>query len=82
MHIQSHFIAVRNDMLKSDDFKEYWESRPEIKKYSDAIGKHEAVFTRHFDELGYKWDVYSDTRDCMDYTDLPIISMPVKLYKR
>lgn len=81
MHIQSHFIAVRNDMLKSDDFKEYWESRPEIKKYSDAIGKHEAVFTRHFDELGYKWDVYSDTRDCMDYTDLPIISMPVKLIR-
>ena len=81
MHIQSHFIAVRNDMLKSDDFKEYWESRPEIKKYSDAIGKHEAVFARHFDELGYKWDVYSDTRDCMDYTDLPIISMPVKLIR-
>lgn len=81
MHIQSHFIAVRNSMLSSDDFKDYWESRPEIKYYSDAIGKHEAVFTRHFEELGYKWEVYSDTRDCMDYTDLPIISMPVKLIR-
>ena len=81
MHIQSHFIAVRNDMLISDDFKSYWENRPEIKYYSDAIGKHEAIFTKRFGDLGYKWDVYSDTRDCMEYTDLPIISMPVKLIR-
>lgn len=81
MHIQSHFITVRKSLLNTDDFVDYWESRPEIKYYSEAIGKHEAVFTKHFADKGYKWDVYSDTRDCMDYTDLPIISMPVKLIR-
>lgn len=81
LHIQSHFIAVRKNMFESDDFKAYWDSRKDITYYSEAIGKHEAVFTKHFNDKGYRWDVYSDTRGYMDYTDLPIISMPVKLIR-
>ncbi len=80
-HIQSHFIAVRNDMIISDDFHKYWEERPEIKYYSDAVGKHEAIFTKKFADMGYKWEAYSDTSAYENYTDLPIISMPVKLIR-
>ena len=26
----------------------------------DAVGKHEAMFTKRFSEMGFKWDVYAD----------------------
>ena len=32
----------------------------EINDYRDAVGKHEAMFTKRFSEMGFKWDVYAD----------------------
>ena len=80
-HIQSHFMVFRQSLVKSEDFQSFWDEMPMIKGYEDSIGNFESIFTKHFADKGYKWDVYSDTRDCMDYTDLPIISMPVKLIR-
>ncbi len=40
-HIQSHFIAVRQSMLKSVEFQRYWKTRPKIKSYADAVGKNQ-----------------------------------------
>jgi len=53
-HIQSHFIAVRSRMLQSDSFRLYWQTMPDIKKYSDSIRIHETRFTEHFSDLGFK----------------------------
>lgn len=53
-HIQSHFIAVRKSMFESVHFKSYWENMPMINSYIDAVGKHEAIFTKKFSDLGYK----------------------------
>ena len=52
-HIQSHFIAVRNSMIKSKQFQNYWNKMGEINDYRDAVGKHEAMFTKRF----LKWDL-------------------------
>jgi len=60
-HIQSHFIAVRSRMLRSDSFRLYWETMPEIKHYSDSINIHEIKFTEHFSDLGFTWKVYVDS---------------------
>ncbi|MPL95146.1 hypothetical protein SDC9_41312 [bioreactor metagenome] len=80
-HIQSHFIVIRQDMLKSKLFKEYWESRPMINSYEEAICFHEAIFTKLFADKGYKWDVYVNTNDLLKHSYHPIIMSPLELVK-
>lgn len=70
-HIQSHFIAVRSHMLKSIEFQEYWNNMGEIRNYKDAVGKHEAVFTRRFSNAGFQYEVYADMGE--GYNDHPIL---------
>lgn len=81
IHIQSHFIAVRNKMIRSEKFHKYWDERPMINRYEDAVGLHEAVFTGIFETAGYKWDVYVDTEDLVEQTFYPLFNMPVDLIK-
>ena len=42
----------------------------EINDYRDAVGKHEAMFTKRFSEMGFKWDVYADMGE--EYNNHPI----------
>lgn len=81
IHIQSHFIAVRNEMIRSEKFHKYWDERPMITCYEDAVGLHEAVFTGIFEDAGYKWDVYVNTEDLVEQTFYPLFNMPVDLIK-
>ncbi|KAA3451477.1 hypothetical protein C7I87_06695 [Mesorhizobium sp. SARCC-RB16n] len=62
-HLNSHFIAVRSPLLESTEFAEYWDKIPPIKSYMDSVGKHEAVFSRRFQDLGYVCSVYVDPAD-------------------
>lgn len=62
-HIQSYFIAIRNKMATSAQFKNYWDCLPPLDTYEQAVGKHEAIFTKYFSDLGYKWDTYVETSD-------------------
>ena len=78
-HIQYHFIAVRNKMLTSDDFYEYWEKMPPIKSYGDSVAYHESYFTHHFAKKGFKWDVYVNTDDMKKFTEYPLLKAPKKL---
>ncbi len=70
-HIQSHFIAVRSRMLKSIEFQEYWNNMQEIHDYREAVGCHEAIFTKKFSEAGFAWDVYADMGE--GYNNHPIL---------
>lgn len=56
-HIQSHWIAVRNNMLVSDDFRAYWTSMPMITSYEQSVDMHEGRFTKHFEDRGFRSDV-------------------------
>jgi rhamnosyltransferase len=60
LHIQSHFIAVRQPMLNSDAFWSYWHQMPAIRSYTDSIQHHEMRFTEHFAEHGFAYRVYMD----------------------
>jgi rhamnosyltransferase len=55
-HLQSHWIAVRSRVLRSDDWRDYWASMPEITSYRGSILNHESRFTGHFADLGYTWE--------------------------
>lgn len=63
LHIQSHFIAVRQPMLSSSEFRRYWDEMPMIRSYNDSIMCHEARFTLHFADAGFSFSVYLDPKD-------------------
>ena len=56
-HIQSHWIAVRKAMFTSKEFAQYWQQMPMINSYLDSIRYHEARFTKHFADQGFRYDV-------------------------
>ena len=57
LHIQSHWIAIRQPMLGSTEFRRYWDDMPPIVSYDDSVLKHEARFTEHFANLGFTYEV-------------------------
>lgn len=75
-HIQSHFIAVRRNMLGSKDFQAYWEDMCPITNYTDAIAYHEAIFTGHFEKLGFRWDAYVQADDLEPLVSYPLMFLP------
>lgn len=81
-HIQSHFIAVRKSMFSSKDFREYWTNMPMINSYSEAVGKHEAIFTKKFSDLGFKWDLSLDFEDLRQYNGYPLMHCPKLLLEK
>ena len=62
-HIQSYFMVIRKRMHTSPEFKKYWEEMPYFTTVQNAISGHEIVFTRHFGDLGYRWDTFVDVQD-------------------
>lgn len=79
-HIQSHFIAIRNSLLISQEFRNYWENLPKISSYQESICFHETVFTKNFADLGFKWETYVGS-DFDTYSDNTIITAPTRLIK-
>ncbi len=63
LHIQSHFIAIRQPMLDSEAFWTYWREMPMIRSYTDSIQHHEMRFTEHFSTLGFDYRIYMDPDD-------------------
>ncbi len=78
-HIQSSFICVRSKMLNSIEFHDYWDNMGPVNSYGDAVGKHEAIFTKTFTDYGYVSDVYVQTNDLKEYTHYPLMLQPVEL---
>lgn len=71
-HINSHFIAVRRTMLRSFEFRTYWETMPEIKTYKESVGYHESKFTKRFSEYGFRYKVYAPCEELRELADFPV----------
>ncbi len=80
-HIQSHFIAIRNRLLVSKEFRDYWREMPVIENYQQSVGRHESFFTKHFADMGYKWDVYADSEEYTEITSCPCLSLPMEMIR-
>jgi lipopolysaccharide biosynthesis protein len=61
-HLNANFIAVRAGMLRSRSFRQYWDNIKVGPSYEEAIMSHEAIFTEHFTNLGYKASCYLNKR--------------------
>lgn len=80
-HIQSHFHAYRRSLITAPVFQEYWAKLPVIHDYNDSVGKHEVPFTKRFEQLGFKSDVYVNTEELEGYNFAPIMFAPVKIIR-
>ncbi len=80
-HIQSHFIAVRRNILESAEYQSYWENMKMICNYTDSISYHETQFTPTFANLGYKWEVYVNTDEYEGMNYCPILFFPKELIR-
>lgn len=61
-HLNANFIAVRDKMLHSKEFRDYWEALNPAADYISAILSHEAFFTQKFSNLGFKSSCYIDAK--------------------
>ena len=80
-HIQSHWIACRRSLVQSEEFHKYWEEMPMITTYWEAVGKHEMIFTKHFEDLGFKKGLSVDMEDLRTYNSYPLMMCPTKIVK-
>lgn len=80
-HIQSHFIVYRKRFIQSPELQAYWNEMPMIESYTDSVQRYEAVFTKQFEDRGFKWDVYVKTDDLKEFTDYPLLVCPVRLLR-
>lgn len=56
-HLQSYWMSVRRDLFTSDEWVAYWRDLPPLETYSDAVAKHEAVFTERLVDQGFVGEV-------------------------
>lgn len=75
-HLQSHFLAVRQSLLRSDAFWDYWQKMPLPKSYEQSIILHETQFTAHFAALGFAWTSAVPTDDLKPIFVNPIMACP------
>lgn len=81
-HIHSYFLGIRNSILKSDDFKKYWQTFPKIETYYDAVFKFEVRFTEFFAKRGYSYDVFVQTDDIKQLTKNHLAFMTTELLEK
>ena len=81
VHIQSHFIVYRKRFVQNPQLQAYWDEMPMIESYTDSVQRYEAVFTKQFEDKGFKWDVYVKTEDLKAFTDYPLLVCPVRLLR-
>ncbi len=72
-HIQSHFLVLRKDFVKSEDYRQFITKLKNPTSYVESICNYETIFTKHFEDLGYKWDVYVDTSEYEGYNFAPVM---------
>ncbi len=71
-HIQSYFLVVRQRMLHSPEFLQYWEDAKVASNFDEAVMYHEVCFTKIFFDKGFNYAVYCDTRDWEKVSDSKI----------
>ena len=75
-HLQSYFLVIEKLMLNDDAFYEYWAHLTDTDSRDKAIGRHETRFTKHFADLGYRFDAV-----VQEYEDSAIYIHPLKMLK-
>lgn len=76
IHLQSYFLIIEKSLLSYQGFYDYWTDLDDTDSRNKAIGKHETVFTKHFEELGFKHGALNENNE-----DSPMYIHPLKMVK-
>lgn len=61
-HIQTFFVAFRQNMVRSQAFHAYWDRYDaSLSDFESVVTQHEVIMTRHFEDLGFRWGICADT---------------------
>lgn len=61
-HIQSYFLVIREKMLHSAEFLDYWQNLKPPENFQEAIRLNEVCFTKIFFDKGFSYAALCDTR--------------------
>lgn len=53
-HLQSYFLVIKKNLLRYPGFIQYWDSLNDTNSRDKAIGRYETVFTKKFEDRGFK----------------------------
>lgn len=81
-HIQSYFLVIRKSLLNNKLFKEFMDSRPEVKTYSDSGLYFENVFTNYFRTNGFSFSTYCDCTELLKLHNYPMMIFPLQLIRK
>lgn len=76
VHLQSFFLVIEKSMFTSAKFFEYWDSLKDTNSRNKAIGRHETVFTTHFENLGFTHSAITE-----DNSDSGIYIHPMRMLR-
>lgn len=79
-YLQLFFLVFRKEFIKSKEFQDYWQNMPYYENFNDVGYKHQAVFTKHFSDLGFKWAAYVDTGDLEESVEKSISFHTYNMY--
>lgn len=72
-HLQSHFLVIRKSMMMSSDYQKFMITLPNPTSYVESICNYESIFTKNFEDLGFKWESYCDSDEYEDYVYNPVM---------
>lgn len=61
-HLQSWFVAIRGDALKSEAFRQFWESVGSASSKADVINRHEIGLSQCLQAAGFRLAAIHDSR--------------------
>lgn len=76
VHLQSYFMVIEKSLLSYQGFYDYWEQLEDTDSRNKAVGRHETIFTKHFENLGFKHSSLAKTT-----IDSPMYIHPLKMVR-
>lgn len=70
-HIQSFFLVLRSNLFLSYQYKDFMFNMQNPDSYLKSIVEYETIFTKYFEDFGFKWDVYVNTDEYEGYSYCP-----------
>lgn len=62
-HIQSYFLVIKKNVLKSSYFEKFWLSLDSIETFQQLVDNFEVRFTTFFSKYGFKYAAYVEDDD-------------------
>lgn len=81
-HLNSHFLALRKSLFGGFAYRDFITNMKNPDSYVDSITDYEAIFTRYFADLGFRWEAYVDSSEYAPYSNAPFAYEAAELIEK